>query len=98
MRLSVDSRSMSLDSPSSITVISKRGCHLCEQAISVLEAMKKSGRSFDLSILYIEDDSNLFDKYWIKVPVVRVNGTDVYEAEDIARPNECKGKLEKLVI
>ena len=89
---------MSLNSHPTITVISKRGCHLCEQAISVLESLKKSEHSFDLSILYIEDDSNLFDKYCIKVPVVRFNGTDVYEAEDIARPNECKGKLEKLVI
>ena len=89
---------MSIDSHPTITVISKRGCHLCEEAINVLESLKKSGHSFDLSILYIEDDSNLFDKYWIKVPVVRVNETDVYEAQDIARPNECKGKLEKLVI
>jgi glutaredoxin len=81
----------------SITVISKRGCHLCEQIASILESLKKSEHSFDLSILFIEDDSLLFDKYWIKVPVVRVNGTDIYEAEDLASPVGSKVKLEKLV-
>ena len=81
----------------SITVISKRGCHLCEQAIGILQSFR-SEHSFDFSILFIEDDSSLFDRYWIKVPVVRLNGTDVYEAEDLAQPVECKAKLEKLVV
>jgi glutaredoxin len=81
----------------SIEVISKRGCHLCEQAIDVLLSLKSS-HSFDFSISCIEDDSNLFDKYWIKVPVVRLNGNDVFEAEDLANPIECRAKLEKLVL
>jgi glutaredoxin len=81
----------------SITLISKRGCHLCEQALRILESLKTE-HSFDLSVLFIEDDSSLFDKYWIKVPVVRLNGSDVYEAQDLAYPGECKAKLEKLLL
>ena len=80
----------------SITVISKKGCHLCEQAIEVLESLKAK-YTFDLSILNIEAEPVLFDKYWIKVPVIEANGVNVYEAEDIALLGDCKAKLEKLV-
>jgi glutaredoxin len=80
----------------SITVISKTGCHLCDHTIKILE-MLKGKYEFELSILDIESDSALFDKYWVKVPVIRANDVDVYEAEDLARLNEWRTKLEMLV-
>jgi glutaredoxin len=80
----------------SITVISKRGCHLCEQAIDILNSIR-SVNAFHLSILFVEDDPNLFDKYWIRVPVVRLNGDDVFEAQDLANGEVCKSRLKALV-
>jgi glutaredoxin len=86
------------DQNPSFAIISKRGCHLCEQAAGVLEDLKLQYLFFHSAILYIEDDSNLFDKYCVRVPVVRIDGTDIYEAEDLARPEECRAKLEKLIV
>jgi glutaredoxin len=80
----------------SVALISKRGCHLCEQVIDALQRLKHA-YSFDLTILYIEDDSLLFDKYWIKVPVVKVDGIDVFEANDLAISKEWQSRLEKLI-
>ncbi|MGI0078758.1 MAG: glutaredoxin family protein [Nitrososphaerales archaeon] len=79
-----------------ITVISKHGCHLCEKAIQILESLRTRA-SFELEILYIEDDESLHDSYWLKIPVVRLDGKDIYEAEDIALPSECKEKLERVL-
>ena len=79
-----------------VTVISKHGCHLCENAIQVLESLRTSA-DFELEVLYIEEDEALHDSYWLKVPVVRLDSKDVYEAEDIALPSDCREKLKRLV-
>ena len=79
-----------------ITVISKKGCHLCEQVIGTLESLEAS-ESFRLVVLDIEEDRALFDAYWIKIPVVRVDGKDVFEVEDIALKKDCEEKLRGLV-
>lgn len=81
---------------SRISIISKRGCHICEIVISTLESLRKE-RHFELEVLDIEHDSVLFEKYWIKVPVVRLDGKDVYTVEDIALPLDRKAKLANLV-
>jgi hypothetical protein len=62
--------------------------------MKALELMKEK-RAFDFAILYVEDDPVLFDQYWIKVPVVRVNGVDKLEARDLALNYEPQ--LEKLI-
>lgn len=79
-----------------ISVISKVGCHLCEQAIDTLKALEE-GHPFKLTVLSIENDPILFKEYFLKVPVVRLDGKDIFEAEDIARKEDCKQKLEALV-
>ncbi len=79
-----------------ITVISKHGCHLCERAIQVLESLKTNA-NFGLEVLYIEDNPSLHDAYWLKIPVVRLDGKDVFEVEEIALPRDCEEKLGKLV-
>lgn len=80
-----------------ITVISKNGCHLCESAIQVLESLKTK-ESFQLEVLYIEDDESLHDSYWLKIPVVKLDGRDLFEAKDIALPKDCSEKLARLVL
>ncbi len=82
-----------------ITVLSKEGCHLCETAIRDLEILRNNvqGVEFSLIVLDINDNPGLHDKYWLKIPVVRLDGKDVLEAEDIALPNECRVKIRSLV-
>ncbi|HKW05590.1 MAG TPA: glutaredoxin family protein [Nitrososphaerales archaeon] len=79
-----------------ITVISKHGCHLCERAIETLESLKEN-RDFKLRIIYIENDESLHDTYYLKIPVVRLDGRDILEAIDIALPRDCPRKLGDLV-
>jgi hypothetical protein len=56
-----------------VTLIGKPGCHLCETARGVVEAVTaKMGVSWqELSIL---DDPQLAEKYWEQIPVVLVDG------------------------
>lgn len=59
-----------------ITLIGKPGCHLCDDARKVIEEVSTE---FPRSVLAIEeksieDDKNLFDQYWEKIPVVQING------------------------
>jgi glutaredoxin len=79
-----------------ITVFSKDGCHLCERAVDTLKEVSMAG-TFELEIVEITGDKTVFEKYFLKIPVVRLDGEDVFEAEDIALPQDCKSKLESLV-
>jgi glutaredoxin len=78
----------------SVTLVSKRGCHLCERVTKTLDLIKEK-RTFDFTILYVEDDPALFDQYWIRVPVVRLNGVDKLEARDLALNYEPQ--LERII-
>ena len=87
---------MSRETRHEIVVISKVGCHICDEAIRTLESLKKD-HDFELNILSIDDDADLFEKYWIKVPVIRLDGKDIFEAEDIALPIDRSRRLKGLV-
>jgi glutaredoxin len=79
-----------------ITVLSKEGCHLCERAIDTLRNVSNP-HSFNLEIVDISKDRVLFEKYFLKIPVIRVDDTDVFEVEQIALPTDCRTRLENLV-
>ncbi len=79
-----------------IIVFSKTGCHLCERAIDILRDL--SGKhKFSLEIVEITTSKELFRKYFLTIPVVRLDGKDVFNAEDIGSPAEFRPKLTKLV-
>jgi glutaredoxin len=79
-----------------ITVFSKEGCHLCERAIDALRELSNDN-TFDLEIVDISKDQTLLERYILKIPVVRLDGKDVFEAEQIALPEDCKNNLGNLV-
>jgi hypothetical protein len=62
-----------------VVVYSKRGCHLCEAVVTEIRSMNDVATR--LVVTNIDDDPELHDRYWLKVPVVRVDGEDVFEAE-----------------
>jgi glutaredoxin len=79
-----------------VTVVSKTGCHICESAIEDLQRL--SGKyGFNLEVLDILKDKELFDKYWLKIPVIRLDGKDVLECEQIAFPKDRMEKLEAIL-
>ena len=78
-----------------IRLLAKEGCHLCERAIDTLRNL--STPNFVLEVMDITKDQMLFEKYFLKIPVVQVDGKDVFEVEQIALPEDCRKNLEELV-
>ena len=68
-----------------VTVYTKPGCHLCEEAIRLLQRVQKQ-QAFELQEVNIQDDPALLAEYGEQIPVVTLNGTFLFEyAVDEAR-------------
>jgi glutaredoxin len=61
-----------------VTVYSKPGCHLCEEAIQTLERIQKNA-VFLLEEINIQDNPALFAEYGEQIPVIMLNGTFLSE-------------------
>jgi glutaredoxin len=59
---------------SRITLYGRDGCHLCEQARAVLERI---GEPFDE--VDIESDDDLFKRYLERIPVITLDGAELYD-------------------
>jgi glutaredoxin len=64
---------------SSVTVYSRRGCHLCEEAIEALIALHGEGYRFELHEVDIESEDVLLRRLLEKIPVVEIDGVVVSE-------------------
>jgi hypothetical protein len=63
----------------SVVVYSRRGCHLCEQAIERIVAFHGEGYRFELHEVDIESQDLLLRRYLERIPVVEVEGVEVSE-------------------
>ncbi len=61
-----------------VTVYSKPSCHLCEEALRILQQIQKQHR-FELEEINIEADPALLAEYGEQIPVVMLNGTFLFE-------------------
>jgi glutaredoxin len=61
-----------------LTVYSKPDCHLCEDAISVLEGLR-SQLDFELVELDITADDALHRAYFERIPVLEIDGEELCE-------------------
>ncbi|MDG6907866.1 MAG: glutaredoxin family protein, partial [Nitrososphaerota archaeon] len=57
-----------------------------------------SRKEFQLEIVDITQEQELLKTYMIRIPVIRLDGRDVLDAEDIALPLDSRSKLEDLVL
>jgi Glutaredoxin-like domain (DUF836) len=57
-----------------VTVYSRAGCHLCEEAIARIVALHGEGYRFALHEVDIESDGLLLRRHLEKIPVVEVDG------------------------
>jgi glutaredoxin len=64
---------------STVTVYSRSGCHLCEEAIEGLIALHRDGYRFALHEVDIESEELLLKRLLEKIPVVEVDGEVVSE-------------------
>ena len=79
-----------------VTVLSKEGCHLCDEVIEALGSLS-SLHDFEVKVLDIQEDTKLHDEYCHRIPVVRINGKDIFDARDMARTAGYMQSLERLV-
>jgi glutaredoxin len=87
----------------SVVVYSRRGCHLCEEALSTLANLRlrtglQTGSeagpgTFEISEIFIDGDSDLEVKYGDQVPVIVIDGKvhDFYRVD----PERFLGAISK---
>jgi glutaredoxin len=75
-----------------VTVYSRHGCHLCEDAVNTLESLKAE-LDFEIEIIYIDGNPELEKLYGEQVPVTHIGG----EHHDFWRvdPIRFRSSLEK---
>jgi len=79
-----------------VVLFSKRGCHLCEAVEAEIRSMAIIGTG--LTVVDIDKVSVLHDKYWMRIPVVRVRGEDVFEAKMMDQEGEWKNRLAQILV
>ena len=74
-----------------VTIYSRHGCHLCEDAESTLVSLREE-LNFEIEVIYIEDDAELIRLYSDQVPVIHIDGIhhDFYKVD----PLRFKSSLE----
>ncbi len=75
-----------------VTVYSRHGCHLCENAVNTLEGMREE-LAFTIEVIYIDGNPELEKLYGHEVPVIHINGEhhDFFKVD----PERCRTSLEK---
>lgn len=63
-----------------VTLFTRAGCHLCEEAEAVLRAARE-GTAFRLDLVDVDADPELARRYGVRVPVVAVDGVEHFELE-----------------
>jgi predicted thioredoxin/glutaredoxin len=64
-----------------LTVLVRPGCHLCEEAVAVLERLRADPALPELRIeqVDIEADDALLRAYLERIPVVALDGEELYD-------------------
>jgi len=75
-----------------VTIYSRIGCHLCDDAHNVLESMREE-LNFKIEIINIDEDAELIKLYSDQVPVIHIDGLhhDFYKVD----PVRFRSSLEK---
>jgi glutaredoxin len=61
-----------------VTLYSRPGCHLCDDARAMLERVRAE-RDFDLSEVDIDADDALLRRYLERIPVIAIDGAEAFE-------------------
>jgi glutaredoxin len=64
---------------SQVLVYSRPGCHLCEEALEAIVALRSEGYRFELREVDIESDELLLRRMLERIPVVELDGEVVSE-------------------
>ena len=61
-----------------VTIYGRPGCHLCDDARAVIERLR-ADVPFALRVVNIEDDEAMLRAYLERIPVVALDGVEVYD-------------------
>jgi glutaredoxin len=64
--------------PRTVTLFGRPGCHLCDDARTILERVR-ADVPFELAERDIEADDDTFKAYLERIPVVALDGEELYE-------------------
>ena len=71
-----------------VTLYTKAGCHLCEEAREMLDDIAAQ-TEFELTEIDIRSNPNIFEEYRYRIPVIIIDATTVVEGRiaysDLAR-------------
>jgi glutaredoxin len=75
-----------------VTIYSRLGCHLCDDAEKVLESLREE-LNFEIEVINIDEDAELVKLYSDQVPVIHIDGIhhDFYKVDSL----RFKSSLEK---
>ena len=75
-----------------ITIYSRIGCHLCDDAFNTLESMREE-LNFEIDVIDIDQNAELVKLYSDQVPVIHIDGMhhDFYKVD----PVRFRSSLEK---
>jgi glutaredoxin len=75
-----------------VTIYSRQGCHLCDDAFNALESMREE-LNFDIDVIDIDENAELVKLYSDQVPVIHIDGQhhDFYKVD----PVRFRSSLEK---
>jgi glutaredoxin len=63
-----------------VVLYSRRGCHLCDAAREAVERVR-AAHPFELEEIDVDASDDLIRDYGYRVPVVAVDGDDVFEID-----------------
>jgi glutaredoxin len=69
------------DPQSSVVIYGRPGCHLCQEALAILTAIRNSGAGFEIVEVDIEEDDELHSKFLELIPVVELDGVIVAQLD-----------------
>ena len=61
-----------------VLMYSRQGCHLCDEAREVIEALRAQG-PFEFEEVFIDGNDDLERDYGVRLPVVLVDGREEFE-------------------
>jgi glutaredoxin len=74
-----------------VTVYSRPGCHLCDEALTQIHDMASRGAVFELEVIDIDSDDELTRRYLERIPVVKVG--DELVSELVFDPTKMRDRL-----
>ena len=76
-----------------VTIYTRPGCHLCEEAKSAIEASGCDGQ-YSIEEINIDQDPELTRRYGYDIPIILINGVKVFKHR--VDPRQFKRKLRRL--